>query len=238
MNCENSCNNKSENPIINTVPSENQMQGNDKTFCESKEADFRVLFVGNSITRHAPKPEIGWMDDWGMAASGAEKDYVHQFMNKIRTNYPNASFMTIQFAEWERNFWKKDILMQFSPDIREFCPTLVILNLGENVRVEDIDKYPFDEAFKTLVLMLKESSPQIISGTCFWTSEKNDNVIRSVSKELNIPCVELGDLGSNKEMMALGKFEHEGVAAHPGDKGMQEIAERFYKHVKLFILHN
>ena len=37
----------------------------------------RVLFLGNSITLHAALPEIGWTNVWGMAASAAEKDYVH-----------------------------------------------------------------------------------------------------------------------------------------------------------------
>ncbi len=29
----------------------------------------RVLFLGNSITLHAPKRDIGWTANWGMAAS-------------------------------------------------------------------------------------------------------------------------------------------------------------------------
>ena len=29
----------------------------------------RMLFLGNSITRHAPRPDIGWTGDYGMAAS-------------------------------------------------------------------------------------------------------------------------------------------------------------------------
>ena len=40
----------------------------------------RVLFVGNSITLHSARPEIGWHGDWGMAASDAAHDYLHLVM--------------------------------------------------------------------------------------------------------------------------------------------------------------
>ena len=38
---------------------------------------FKVLFYGNSIAMHAPLAKIGWTNDWGMAASAPEKDFVH-----------------------------------------------------------------------------------------------------------------------------------------------------------------
>ena len=37
----------------------------------------RVLVYGNSIALHGPKPDIGWTNDWGMAASAREKDFAH-----------------------------------------------------------------------------------------------------------------------------------------------------------------
>ncbi len=37
----------------------------------------RILFLGNSLTLHGPKPEIQWTGNWGMAASAQDKDYVH-----------------------------------------------------------------------------------------------------------------------------------------------------------------
>ena len=43
----------------------------------------KILFVGNSITRHGPNPAIGWTNNWGMAASAEAKDYVHVVQSAV-----------------------------------------------------------------------------------------------------------------------------------------------------------
>ena len=51
------------------------------------ESGFGALFVGNSLTKCRPKPDIGWTNDCGMAASASENDYVHLLMkNKVRVS--------------------------------------------------------------------------------------------------------------------------------------------------------
>ena len=49
---------------------------------------------------------------------------------------------------------------------------------------------------------------------------------RALAQLRGEPLVELGDLGEQDAMKAIGLFAHSGVAAHPGDAGMQEIAAR------------
>lgn len=45
---------------------------------------------------------------------------------------------------------------------------------------------------------------------------------------IKLPLAELGDLGEKDEMKAAAFFDHAGVANHPGDLGMEQIAERIW----------
>ena len=42
----------------------------------------RILFAGNSITKHSPRPAMGWLNDCGMAASDEAHDYVHLLLDR------------------------------------------------------------------------------------------------------------------------------------------------------------
>ena len=65
----------------NIVPA---LRQNSKPVWISENSGIRVMFAGNSITRHGIKLDIGWDRECGMAASCLEKDYVHQVLAKIR----------------------------------------------------------------------------------------------------------------------------------------------------------
>ena len=70
--------------------------------------------------------------------------------------------------------------------------------------------------------------------TAFW-HHPLDGAIEEYAAEKGLPIVLLGDLGVKDEMKALGLFEHEGVANHPGDLGMQTIAERLFSEIKKYL---
>ena len=76
----------------NIVPSSNQVKKASELFgVPPEKASRRVAFVGNSITRHGPKPSIGWVNDCGMAASSVDKDYVHQEGKSARYAEQNSA---------------------------------------------------------------------------------------------------------------------------------------------------
>ena len=121
----------------NTVAAENQLPQEQRLTSAEGGAAFRVLFVGNSITRHGPKPDIGWPCDWGMAASSIENDYVHLFMRMLNCLIPGASHRIAQAASWERAYWQgADVLREFESALTP-GNDLIVVRIGENILPED-----------------------------------------------------------------------------------------------------
>ena len=85
--------------FINTVPSKDQLAPNLWVTFEMGDTEAkRILFVGNSITRHGVAPWIGWNNDWGMAASAKEKDYVHLTASALQKRWGACDFCIAQAA--------------------------------------------------------------------------------------------------------------------------------------------
>lgn len=186
----------------------------------------RVMFVGNSITLHGAKPDIGWHQEWGMAASAKEKDYVHLLENKILAIDPEASFCICQVASWERQYQEGESTHSLFEVARKFEADIIILRMVENVPKDGYDGITYKRELGALADYLNGTgNAALIATTGFWRHPA-DGDIRAFAKERGIPCVELGDLGEQDEMKAIGLFEHRGVANHPGDLGMEHIAER------------
>ena len=215
----------------NTVESVNQLASSDIVFyMGDRRAEKRLLIVGNSITRHGPKKDIGWDGDWGMAADSPDKDYVHILQRKLEENGKNVFTMVRQGYIWEGNYTRPDILNDFSVE-HDFNADIAVFRLGENISRENLDE---KKLYNGLQAFIKHICPsgKVIFTTCFWENPVVDEVIRRLAEERGDTVVELGDLGADDSMTAKGKFEHSGVAAHPGNAGMKAIAERIYTELK------
>ena len=216
----------------NTVRADGQLKESSFIKFDSLEGSgTRVMFVGNSITLHGKRPEIGWNNEWGMAASAKEKDYVHLLEERIKERDPDAAFCICQVAEWERRYKEGgDVLSKYEM-ARFFGADLIILRFIENVPSGGYDSEVFIRELDSLVNYLNgRGDAKLVISTGFW-KHPGDGDLRKYAKEKGIPCVELGDLGEDDSMKAKGLFEHAGVANHPSDKGMGAIAERIMKAI-------
>ena len=210
----------------NTVAVKDQLKPNEAVTFERLEGDgLRVMFVGNSITRHGVAPQIGWNDDFGMAASSKEKDYVHLLIKYISEKDPEAAFCVCQVWEWEMNYKTGGDKERYAP-ARAFSPDVIVMRCIENCSSKDFEHDTFTREYKKLIEYLDaEGKAKKVLTTGFW-KHPGDGDIERIATELGCPCVYLGDLGEDDAMKAIGLFEHSGVANHPGDKGMEQIAER------------
>ena len=216
----------------NTVDSSGQIKDSDFVkFHNPNGKGLRVMFVGNSITLHNVKPEIGWFNYCGMAASTAEKDYVHLLEKRISKKHPDAAFCICQVASWEREYKRGKELYSLYSRARSFSADIIIFRFVENITVDSYTPEIFLEEYKCLFDYLNgKGDAELIVTTGFW-KHPADECIRAFASNLGIPVVELSDLGELDEMKAIGLFEHGGVANHPGDKGMKAIADRIMNQI-------
>jgi len=195
----------------------------------------RILFAGNSITLHGVLTEIGWNVEWGMAASAKEKDYVHRIMSAVRKEQPDAAFCICQVAEWECKYQNGALTNALYEQARNFEADVIVMRFIENCPAKEFDKTVFkNELGKLLDYLNGTGKAKIIMTTGFWR-HPGDEAIVEYAKEKNLPLVELGDLGDDDAMKALGLFEHNGIANHPGDLGMEKIAERIFEVIKRYL---
>lgn len=202
---------------------------------EYSEDSFNYLAIGNSITYHGTC-DYWWNEGVGMAASSNTKDYVHllaDYLNKeIKKDVTTYSY---NFYTWEVQSADRAETLTLLDGLLNEKLDLVTIQLGENA--SDISTFEAD--FIELIKYIKNASPkaQIIVLGEFWLDSNKDIAKKNACKTCEIPFVDLSEIQGVTEYQAgLGTIvydadgnehviEHEGVAAHPGDKGMEWMAK-------------
>ena len=190
--------------------------------------EYRILFKGNSITRHGTNPEIkarlGWDRRCGMAASDEAHDYAHLLAERIQRTMPDRP-VRIEFS---------------SPDAvkdeteKNFRPDLIILQTGEHSLPGDKSVEEFERLYRDVVASLKSFPAETMRiAVEIWAPtdgrpyEGKSLILRDLQRKIcaenNIPAVSVEAYATDPSCRGAG--EHHGVRWHPNDKGMAGYAE-------------
>ena len=195
---------------------------------------FKYLAIGNSITVHPIRPF--WWGNWGMAATSADKDYVHTISSYIERRTGSVSMNAIYYADWERTSsgWQRTMKLSeldslLAPDL-----DLVTIMLGENVT----DTSDIQQDFQNLINYIRQKSPnaRIIMIGQFWPDDTLENAKRAVCYTNGISFVDLSAIWGQEYRIGMGAtvwgadgmthvISDEGVAQHPNDAAMAYIGQ-------------
>jgi hypothetical protein len=188
-----------------------------------------VVVLGNSIVLHSPSPEIGWYGDWGMAASVIDSDFVHLLIRDIHEKDTSVVIKFLNIADFERGFDSYN--MSILDSLRN--PGMLIMKISENVNDKKALQDNFISYYDKLVKYIApedQSVKVIVDG--FWVNRNVNKLIEEYAIKNNLLFVTTTSLSKDYINTAKGKFNHDGVAAHPSDEGMRKIEQRIWNCIK------
>ena len=197
------------------------------------ETAFNYLAIGNSITIH--RESDYWWSDSGMAASRPENDYYHLVTDYLRLTYGEVGSYAVNYSQWE--FQSYDRAETYSIIDPYLSPELdlVTIQLSENVT----NMSTFESDFESLIEYVKLNAPnaRILIIDDFWDDDSKSEIKEAVAGRTGVTFLPLDDIKDDPEYQCGENavvydsdgiehvVDHEGVEQHPGDKGMQYIAD-------------
>lgn len=190
-----------------------------------------VVVFGNSIAKHGIAEGL-WWGDWGMAATEREKDFCHLLQKRLGKD---ATVEAVSVAPWEREF--DDNLDEIYGKYITPSTDAIVVRMGENVTKPELLEEKTDQMLSYLE---KKTKAKIVMTGNFWKNAEKEKALHRAAAKHKIPFIRLDDLDKPpyKETMGgkvggddgqIHEIIHEGVAAHPNDKGMAEIARRIFQ---------
>ena len=194
------------------------------------ERTVKIAVLGNSISLHGIIEGV-WDHESGMAAGGAEQDYVHKLLNRIAGEKERGiEYTVINISGFERDF------ENFDPErlerIKGFGADIIIFQIGENVPSETLrDK---GEVFmeKYIELIKYCNGKETVICLPFWPDKEKIKIITETALKAGVYLADLSHIGSGIDPLNFArserKYKNSGVGAHPGDYGMENIAKILY----------
>ena len=141
---------------------------------------------------------------------------------------------------FERGYASCDVSAKFKPHA-DFEADILIVAIGENVpAIETAETQDsFRNAFRLMIKTLTQRrKPALFIRSCFWENTAKDKVMREVCGEFGGTFVDISKLSKDSANFARSErtFQDDGVAGHPGDKGMAAIASAIWLAIEGEIL--
>ncbi len=211
---------------------------------ENAEKNISIMVIGNSITSHSPAENLGWTGDWGMAASCEENDYVGVLKRMFAEEFPdwNATWTKGGIYGVEKSIDAKAdkdfapiFKSTFGATMTNANPDVVIFQFGDNV--SGYSRKAYTEMYRQMADYCRSINPEmvIVFSKPFYgqPSDPRGRATVDVAVEKAVCFTSLCDLNTVANTAKSETFwTNEAILGHPGDKGMQAIAERFYPFVR------
>jgi hypothetical protein len=200
---------------------------------------FRILYIGNSITRHAPSESLHWHHTAGMAASAEANDYAHRLARKIQKALPDRK-VEIFFHTYGGSGSAAHRLSAIR-QVLPLEPHLVIVQLGEHEREADGTEQLRRNYSRLITAFDDQEDPPLVLCTGTWGSRRSathpteydgwageiDRVQRAVAEEEGKVFVSLVEIATDMSNRNWG--EHPGVRWHPNDDGHAGYARLLFE---------
>ena len=206
----------------------------------------KVLIIGNSITKHSPSPSNGWLGSLGMAATSAENDYVHILISRVNEKHSDVEFKWENIYEFEKYFYdySKFDTQTYKP-LADYGADIIIATFGANIRnvINEQDSgFETDEIFTPerysdiIEFFNPDGKAEVLAGITTLTPYENAEIIKLSAQRNGYILVDMSDLTERKYTAADYKENSavftsnviEPVLNHPGNLGMEKMAERIF----------
>ena len=189
----------------------------------------RVMFIGNSITRHAPDANLGWNNHWGMAASAPDRDWVHRvqlYLSIDQAKPVDISVFSTDIPWVDRDF------EALRTALEAFRPEVAIIQIGDNARSDAAAEFKGPFA-KLLALTAGYTTRLYLLNTWKLSYELPATGIymRQMAEAYRAKFIDIAWLylnpynrASAEPYCANAPGVDPNVCWHPGDTGMQAIA--------------
>lgn len=205
----------------------------------------KVLLLGNSLLLgFSTAGEHG--APFGCTASDSKHDWAYLLTEKLKVKSPNVTVKKLHDAKFEQA--ESDTASE-SYISNEFAAAdrnndLVIVQIGDNVNTE-LRQQTFRNNFSKLIRAIRTNNPtaDIVVAGAWFNNANIERWLQSQAKALNYTFVPLSDLSTSANMAKVGDTVtfndgvqmrvYEAIRTHPGDKGMEAIANRIYDSLNL-----